>query len=81
MMEIKVPHIQYLSRREAAEYTFQHYGTAGISSRTLARLACAGGGPVFHKIGNKRVGYTVEALDAWMTERISRARRSTSEAA
>jgi predicted DNA-binding transcriptional regulator AlpA len=81
MTEIKMPHIQYLSRREASEFTFQHYGTAGVSSRTLARYACMGGGPEFHKIGNKRVGYTVEALDAWMTERISRGKKSTSEAA
>jgi hypothetical protein len=72
---------QYITRREASEYLFQRYGTAGVTATTLARYACMGGGPVFHKIGNKRVGYTLEALDAWMAGRISAGRRSTSEAA
>ena len=72
---------QYISRREASEYLFQQYGKAGVTMTTLARYACMGGGPVFHKIGNKRVGYTIEALDAWMAGRISAGRRSTSEAA
>jgi hypothetical protein len=72
---------QYITRREASEYLFQRYGTAGVTATTLARYACMGGGPEFHKIGNKRVGYTIEALDAWMASRVSLPKRSTSEAA
>jgi hypothetical protein len=71
---------QYVTRREASEYLFETYGKAGVAMTTLAHYACRGGGPVFHKLGKKRVGYTIEALDAWMTERISAGRRSTSEA-
>jgi hypothetical protein len=69
---------QFITRREAAEYLARNYGTAAIAEVTLARYACVGGGPEFHKIGKKRVAYTVEALDAWMADRISPARRSTS---
>lgn len=74
-------HPQYPTRREAAEYLAQRYGSFAISMGHLAQLAHIGGGPLFHKIGKKRVAYTVEALDAWMADRISLPARSTSEAA
>jgi len=72
---------QYLTRREAAEYLAQRYGSFAITYGHLAQLAYLGGGPLFHKVGKKRVAYTVEALDAWMADRISLPTRSTSEAA
>jgi hypothetical protein len=74
----KMTAAQYITRREAAEYLSRHYGTAAVAAVTLARYACIGGGPEFHKIGRKRVGYTVEALDAWMANRVSPPKRSTS---
>jgi hypothetical protein len=81
MKVAKMKTAQYITRREASEYLFQHYGKAGLTITTLAGYACRGGGPEFHKLGKKRVGYTVEALDAWMAERITRGKRSTSDTA
>jgi hypothetical protein len=77
----KMTAAQYITRREAAEYLARHYGTAAVTTETLAHYACFGRGPEFHKIGRRRVGYTIEALDAWMADRISPAKRSTSEIA
>jgi hypothetical protein len=59
-----------LRRDSAAEYVRQKHGiscTAGY----LAKLACMGGGPVFHKLDNRWVLYAEADLDAWAEGRIS----------
>lgn len=59
---------QLISRAVAASYL-------GISTRTLAKLASIGGGPVFAKI-NARVIYDTRDLDRWVE---ARKRSSTSD--
>lgn len=58
----------FLSRQRAANYL-------SLSPRTLAKLACIGGGPVFAKI-NARVIYDTRDLDRWVE---ARKRSSTSD--
>jgi hypothetical protein len=48
------------------------------SPATLAKLRTIGGGPSFLKFGEE-VFYTPQALDRWVTERLSGPLRSTSE--
>jgi hypothetical protein len=67
----------YLRRQEAARYLTDRYGFGAY--RTLAKLASLGGGPEFHKAGERVVLYTREALDAWALAKISGPIRSTSE--
>ena len=55
---------RYLSRQQAAEYL------GVITPATLAKLAVVGGGPRFYKL-RRRVGYTIEDLDAWAQARLS----------
>ena len=70
----------YLSRREAAKYLRDRWGApVAVTEGTLETLAVRGGGPVFRKIGNHRVGYLASDLDAWAEARLSRAVRSTSD--
>lgn len=66
-----------LRRPEAADYLREKYGFG--SAKTLAKLACVGGGPAFHKIGARMVGYARADLDSWAVSQISPARRSTSD--
>ena len=54
---------------EAADYL-------RLSIPTLNRYRVSGGGPVYQKIGPKRVFYDRQDLDAWRT---SRRRRATCE--
>lgn len=68
-----------LRRDQAAEYLRSKYGFG--SPKTLAKLACVGGGPTFRKIGARMVVYTPEALDQWALGRLSGELRSTSDAA
>ena len=68
----------FMRRSVAAKYLKDRYGHG--SEKTLAKLACVGGGPVFHKAGDRMVLYTREALDAWARARISGPLKSTSEA-
>lgn len=56
---------EYLRRAEAASYLRQNYGFG--TAKTLAKLACSGGGPVFYKWGEKVVVYRVTDLDLWAT--------------
>lgn len=51
-----------LPRPDAARYL-------GISSRQLERYATDGGGPPYVRLSVNRVGYTIEALDAWLRAR------------
>jgi hypothetical protein len=57
----------YLSRRLAAKYVRETYGT-NCSEKWLAKLAVTGGGPSFKKHG-RAVYYTVNSLDAWHASR------------
>jgi hypothetical protein len=69
----------FMRRSAAASYLKGRYGHG--SEKTLAKLACLGGGPEFHKAGERVVLYTREALDTWALKRISGPLKSTSEAA
>jgi hypothetical protein len=68
----------FMRRPAAGAYLRAKYGHG--SEKTLAKLACLGGGPEFHKSGSRTVVYTKKALDDWALARISGPRRSTSEA-
>lgn len=68
----------YLTRAEAAEY-ITCMG-AQTSKNTLQKFATVGGGPVYRRFGNKAL-YTRPDLDAWIAEKLSPPRRSTSTAA
>jgi hypothetical protein len=63
-------------RKEAGAYLKGKFGFG--SEKTLAKLACIGGGPEFHKAGSI-VLYAQEALDIWATSKISGPKRSTSD--
>ena len=58
-----------LSVSGAAEYV-------GVSVSYLNKLRSAGGGPVYQKIGTRRVTYRLSDLDAWLA---AGRRKSTSE--
>lgn len=68
---------QYLSRKEAARYLLETFGSAAaISASTLAKLATLGGGPEFRRFG-RRVGYTRQSLDSFVSSRASGSLRNT----
>ena len=52
---------QYMGTRELASFL-------GLSPRTLDRYRVSGGGPKFHKFGN-RVRYARDDIEAWAAER------------
>ncbi len=58
----------FLNTRQAAGYL-------GLAKRTLDRYRLQGGGPIFHRFGN-RIRYLRTDLDAWAAER---RRTSTSD--
>jgi hypothetical protein len=66
----------FLRRREAADYLRGRYGFG--TEKTLAKLACIGGGPVFRRAGKLPL-YAPADLDAWALSKISPPVRSTSE--
>lgn len=69
----------FLTRREAAAYLLEKFGTPGsIAPATLAKLAHLGGGPVLHRFGRK-VGYLARDLDAWMSTRFSGPLKNTGD--
>ena len=68
---------EYLSRSEAAEYCTSK--GLKVSPNTLQKMATLGGGPAYQVFGIRAV-YTRPNLDAWMLEKLGKARRSTSEA-
>lgn len=77
-MEVHSASPDYFGRREAARYlTERGYPTA---QRTLEKLACLGGGPIYRVYG-RRALYTAADLIAWAQSRTSAPRRHTSEAA
>lgn len=67
---------QFLRRKNAAEYLKEKYGFG--SERTLAKLACLGGGPAFRKAGSI-VLYEQEKLDEWALAHIGPSQLSTSD--
>jgi hypothetical protein len=68
--------VQYLRRRAAGEYLKAKYGFG--SEKTLAKLACLGGGPEFRKAGPTAL-YEPAALDVWALSKIGPAQKSTSD--
>jgi hypothetical protein len=67
----------YPRRRAAAQYLRQHWGLP-CSEKTLAKLACVGGGPAYRRFGRIPV-YTVTDLDEFAQGKLSKPVRSTSE--
>jgi len=49
----------------------------GLSARTLQAMRTAGTGPAFIRLSERRIGYSREALQAWIA---ARSVKSTSEA-
>jgi hypothetical protein len=66
----------FLCRKQAGEYLKTKYGFG--SEKTLAKLACVGGGPQFRKAGTATL-YEPSALDTWALSKIGAAKRSTSD--
>ena len=67
----------YYRRRAAAEYLRQQRGIP-CSQKTLAKLACIGGGPVYRLFGRIPL-YLIADLDAYADAKLSKPVRSTSE--
>jgi hypothetical protein len=67
----------YLRRRAAAEYLREQRGIP-CSEKTLAKLACVGGGPVYRLFGRIPL-YTSFDLDAYADSKLGKPVRSTSE--
>jgi hypothetical protein len=70
-------HTAYLRRRAAAEYLRQQRGIP-CSEKTLAKLACIGGGPIYRRFGRIPL-YLIADLDAYAETKLSKPIRSTSE--
>jgi hypothetical protein len=67
----------YLRRQAAAEYLRTHWGIP-CSPKTLAKLACIGGGPIYRLYGRIPL-YSHAHLDAFAEAKLSKPVRSTSE--
>jgi hypothetical protein len=67
----------YLRRRAAAEYLREQRGIP-CSEKTLAKLACIGGGPLYRRFGRIPL-YLIADLDAYAEAKLSKPIRSTSE--
>jgi hypothetical protein len=67
---------QFLRRKDAGAYLKNKFGFG--SGRTLAKLACIGGGPEFRKAGSAAL-YETEKLDAWALAKIGAPQSSTSD--
>ena len=67
----------FLSRAEAAEYVRSH--GLPLARGTLQKYATTGGGPRYHKFGQRCV-YRREDLDAWMETKLGRPVTSSSNA-
>lgn len=62
-----LPKEVYISRRQAAEYI--RLCGFSCSYRTLAKMACVGGGPKYHVFGRMAV-YLESDLEAWIAEKL-----------
>jgi hypothetical protein len=67
----------YLRRDKAAQHVRETWGLP-CSTRWLAKLAVAGGGPIFRKAGRTPI-YAPADLDAWAQSRIGAPKKSTSD--
>jgi hypothetical protein len=67
----------FLSRAEAAEYVQSH--GLPLARGTLQKYATTGGGPRYHKFGQRCV-YRREDLDAWIATKLGRPVTSSSDA-
>ncbi|MGI3899790.1 MAG: hypothetical protein ACRYGP_17660 [Janthinobacterium lividum] len=67
-----------LRRCEASSYLEQKHGLT-VAVATLAKYASVGGGPAFNLFGRFPL-YEPGALDNWATQKLGRARISTSDA-
>jgi hypothetical protein len=70
-------YVTYLRRRAAAEYLREQRGIP-CSEKTLAKLACIGGGPIYRRFGRIPL-YLIADLDAYAEAKLSKPIRSTSE--
>jgi hypothetical protein len=68
---------KFFRRAEAALYVTERWGIPR-SPRTLAKLACIGGGPPFRRAGRFPL-YEPPDLDDWAQSKISAPVRTTSE--
>ena len=75
-----VPHESPKRRRTAAAKFIEDRHGIPCSPKTLAKLACIGGGPAFYKAGRIPL-YADADLDAWAAGKLSRRVTSTSELA
>ena len=69
---------KFFRRKDAGAYLRATFGFG--SEKTLAKLACIGGGPEYRKVG-PMVIYEKDTLDAWALNQIGAAVRHTSETA
>ena len=68
---------KFLRRDSAADYVKRRWGLA-CSRGSLAKLAVAGGGPLFRSAGRFPL-YTEDDLDAWAKARIGAPKRAKSD--
>jgi hypothetical protein len=68
---------RYLRRAEASAYLHERYGIRAAVA-TMAKWAVTGEGPRFHYDGRFPI-YSMEDLDIWAAERLSKPVKSTSE--
>src|SRR5271169_4656064 len=64
----------YLRRRAAAEYLREQRGIP-CSEKTLAKLACIGGGPIYRRFGRIPL-YLIADLDVYAEAKLSKPIRS-----
>jgi hypothetical protein len=76
-MEHLMSHATYLRRRAAAEYLRENRGIP-CSEKTLAKLACMGGGPLYRLFGRIPL-YLIVDLDAYADAKVSKPVQSTSQ--
>jgi hypothetical protein len=70
-------HTMYLRRRAAAKYLRENR-VIPTSEKTLAKLACVGGGPIYRRFGRIPL-YLIADLDAYAEAKLSKPVHSTSE--
>jgi hypothetical protein len=71
--------MRFLSRDEAANYLTGR--GLRVATKTLAKYAVAGGGPAYRTFGSRRAVYDPADLEAWIAEKLTNRRRSSSEVA
>ena len=67
---------RYLSRGEASDYL--KVRGLRVEKQTLAKYAVTGAGPLYRTFGTRAV-YDPADLDAWIEQRLTALRKSTSE--